>query len=421
VNRPADPAAQGSGLVGRLAPLAAGACAWATFLPVGAKYLALLGLGAAALTLLAHRRAWPRLAEDAGFRAAAAFWLLGLASLAWSAAPPSLMVAQLWLYGLLLLPPVIALACPPAIAAGALRQFALAAAVFGTASALGHRGWLPAPDSLLWHSTVNAEGNQRIVNSLVLALGLAVALWLALSSGPGRARWAWFAAAALALAGLALQDRRTGMVALPVLLAMLGLARQRSTLRRLVVVGSVAALSVAAWQYSPTVRNRIDEGLRELQTYRSSDSADTSWGMRLRLAEHTLDMVQQAPLLGHGLGSWLGEWRRRVQPGLLISIHTTPHNEYLLVASQLGLAGIALLLLLLAVQLRRAWRAGAAGQAALLAWTAIAWTGLFNVVLRDSKFSLPMLIVAGFAGALVVQRATVPPGPASATAASSSA
>lgn len=397
---------------GRLGPILAGACAWATFMPVGAKYLALLGLAASAAVALSRRRQWPTLWQDSGFRAALAFWLLGLASVAWSAATPVLVVSQLWLYGMLLLPPLIAAACPPQLASAALRQFGIAAAVFGSAGALGHLGWLPAPDSLLWHSTVNAEGNQRIVNSLVLALGLCIALWHALQATAGVGRAAWLVAAALALAGLALQDRRTGMVALPVLLAVLGLARQRSALRRGLVVAVVAGLSLAAWQYSPTVRQRLDEGLRELQTYRSSDTADTSWGMRLRLAEHTLDMVRTAPLLGHGLGSWLGEWRQRVRPGLLISIHTTPHNEYLLVAAQLGATGSLLYLLLLATQLRRTWRAGPAGQAALLAWTAIAWTGLFNVVIRDSKFSLPMLIVAGLAGALAASRPDNPPPPA---------
>lgn len=383
----------------RLAPALAGACAWAAFLPVGMKYLAFLACAIVSVVVITQQRRWPELWQDRRFRAAGALWLLCVASAGWSEATSFLIVSQIWLYGLLLLVPIIALACPPAVAATALRQFGLAAALFGAASALGHVGGLPLSDSLLWHSTVNAEGNQRIVNSLVLALGLSISLWQALQAPRRWMQAAWLLAVLLALTGLALQDRRTGMVALPVLVAVLGLARQRSPWRGLALVAVVAALSAGAWQWSPSVRGRLAEGLNDLRTYQSTDAAATSWGMRLRLAEHTLDMVREKPLLGHGVGSWLGEWRQRVQPGLLISVHTTPHNEYLLVAAQLGAAGLLLLLTLLAVNLRQAWRAGTPGQAALLVWTAIAWTGLFNVVIRDSKFALPMLIMAGFAGA----------------------
>jgi O-antigen ligase len=383
---------------GTVLMLLAGLGGWVVFMPLGIKYLVYLACGLGALLTLARQHRWGELGRNPGFRAAALFWGLTLASVFWSSASTQLIVSQLWLYGMLLVAPVISLACPPELGRMALRQFGLAAAVVGAATGLAHIGWLPA--SPLWHTTVDAEGNQRIVNSLVLSVGVAMCLLLAWQSSQPRQRLAWLGAALLALLGLALQDRRTGMVALPVLLAVLGMASQRSAWRRLALVLGVVALSVAGWQFSSSVRGRIDEGLNELRTYQSSDTAATSWGMRLRLAEHTLDMVREKPLLGHGVGSWIGQWRQRVQPGLLISIHTTPHDEYLLVASQLGLVGLVLLLGLFGSNLRRAWRAGPEGQAALVVWAAIAWTGLFNVVIRDGKFALPLLLMAGFAGAL---------------------
>lgn len=384
------------------------ACGWAAFLPIGAKYLAYLGCGAAALLALRRSGRLGELARDGGFRAVAAFWGFTLLSVLWSEGSARDIVGQLWLYGLLLLAPLISLACPPALARRVLRQFGIAAAAIGAAVALAYAGALP--DSMLWHSTVQAEGNQRIVTSLVLALGAAIAAVEALRCAPGRRaeRLGWLIGVALAVLGLALQDRRTGMVALPVLLAVLGLARLRSWTRGALLLAAVAGLSIAAWQFSPGVRARIDEGLNEVRHYQSSDTDATSWGMRLRLAEHTLDMVRERPVAGHGVGSWLVQWRQRVQPGLVISIHTTPHNEYLLIASQLGLIGIALLLWLLGRQAWTAWRAGDAGLAALLAWTAIGWTGFFNVVLRDGKFALPLLLVAALSGAVQRVRESPP-------------
>jgi O-antigen ligase len=389
------------GRPGPVLPLLALACAWAAFMPIGGKYVGYISCGLAALVALQRSGDLPRLSQWPGFQAAAAFYCFALLSVLWSSGGLREIAGQLGLYSLLLLAPVIAAGCPPAFARRVLRHFAAASAVVGGAIALDRHGLLP--DSLLWHSTVHAEGNQRIVTSLVLALGASIALVEALrSTAGGRGRWTWVAVAALAVLGLALQDRRTGMVALPVLLAVLGLAhqRQRHPGRALVLLALVAGLSIAAWQWAPGVRGRIDEGVREMLTYQSTDAAATSWGMRLRLAEHTLDMARAAPIAGNGVGSWLVEWRRRVQPGLLISIHTTPHNEYLLVLSQLGAIGIGLLGWLLLGHLWRAWQAGDAGLAALVAWTAITWTGLFNVVLRDAKFALPLLLVAGLAGAV---------------------
>jgi hypothetical protein len=394
-----------------LAPpaLLAVACAWAAFLPIGGKYAAYMACALAALLALWRTGALGRLWQQPGFQAGVAFYGFALLSVAWSTGGAREIAGQLGLYSLLLLAPVIALGTPPDFARRVLRHFAVAAALVGLAVALSHGSLLP--DSLLWHSTVHAEGNQRIVTSLVLALGATMAVVELLRCEAWTAeRWAWLAAAALALLGLALQDRRTGMVALPVLLAALGLARQgrQHWARAALLVAVVAGLSIAAWQWAPGVRHRIGEGLREIRTYQSSDTADTSWGMRLRLAEHTLDMARAAPLAGNGIGSWLVEWRRRVQPGLIISIHTTPHNEYLLVLSQLGAIGLALLAWVLGSQWWHGWRAGDAGLATVVAWTAIAWTGLFNVVLRDAKFALPLLLIAALAAA--AQRHTPPPG-----------
>lgn len=382
------------------ATVAATGCAWAAFLPVGGKYTAYVACAVAALIALWRAGTFGRLWQHPGFRAVAAFYGFAVVSVLWSTGGPREIAGQLGLYSLLLLAPVIALGTQPTFARQALRQFAIAAALVGMAVALAH--WRLLPDSMLWHSTVNAEGNQRIVTSLVLALGATMAAVEAVRSADWTAeRWAWLGAMVLALVGLALQDRRTGMVALPVLLAALGLARQgrQHWGRAVLLLVVVAGLSIAAWQWAPGVRNRIDEGLRDIRTYQSSDTAETSWGMRLRLAEHTLDMARAAPLAGNGIGSWLVEWRRRVQPGLIISIHTTPHNEYLLVLSQLGAIGLGLLAWVMVSHWRQGWKAGDAGLATVIGWTAIAWTGLFNVVLRDAKFALPLLLVAALAGA----------------------
>ena len=393
--RPQDPPAPWPA---RTASLAAAALALSCFLPLGSKYLAYLSCGAVAVLALQRAGGLTSLRQQPGVPATLALCALMAVSLLWTPAPLPFAVAQLGVFALVLLAAAIARACPAEFAHRVLRCFGVIAAAVGTLSVIDHLATLPA--SLWLASSIQADGNQRIVTSLLLALGAAISGVQALASSTRWQRLLWSSAVLLALLGLASQDRRTGMVAVPVLLAVLLLARQRSLWRSVAGLLGVAVLTVAAWQASPSVRARFDEGLREVQAYQSVDATKTSWGMRLRLTEHTVAMVREAPWLGHGVGSWRAVFVQRVEPGLLISLNTTPHNEHLLMTAQLGLAGLALWLWLLAAQLLHAWRSGPPGYIALLVWTAVAWAGLFNVVLRDTRFALPLLLLAGFAGAL---------------------
>ena len=49
--------------------------------------------------------------------------------------------------------------------------------------------------------------------------------------------------------------------------------------------------------------------------------------------------------------------------------------------------------------LRQSWRAGPGSHAALLVWAAMAAAGFFNVILRDGRFAVPLLMVAALAWA----------------------
>ncbi len=183
---------------------------------------------------------------------------------------------------------------------------------------------------------------------------------------------------------------------------------QRSWRRAIAWLGGVVVLAVLAWNSVDGIKARFVEGWAELRSYQSSGVVDTSWGMRVRMATLTMEMVRDRPLLGHGIGSWLGLWQARAQGGgRLLEEQLTPHNEYLLVASQVGAVGLFLLLVGLAAVWRLAWNSGPTGTAALLAWTLLATSSLFNAMLRDAKFSLPLLTLAALAG--IAGRSGSPP------------
>ena len=119
-------------------------------------------------------------------------------------------------------------------------------------------------------------------------------------------------------------------------------------------------------------------------------------------------MALERPLAGHGLGSWAGEWRQRVTGSALLQGHTTPHNEYLLLAFQGGLVAWALLAALFGRAVLGAVGHHGHGVPALLVLAAFAWCGLTNVALRDVKFALPLLSMAGMVSLLLGLVVVVP-------------
>lgn len=364
---------------------AAYAAAWCLYLPLGLQYVAFLGgTLAAGIATFRSGRIGTAVREPA-VAVLGLWWLWMLSSALWSPAPVPQRAAALWHYALPLAMVMIAAWLPPEGARRALRHFVAISAL----------GALLLPLGLGDRVT----GNQRIVYSLLLALGAAFAALEAVDARALRERVAWVAAGLGCAAGLALQDRRSGVIVLPLLLLALAGLRQRSWLRRGALALAVAAGAVLAWQASPTLHARIEQGLAELREYRSQGDVETSMGMRLRMVEVTLDMVRERPWAGHGAGSWPGLWRERVRGGELLQAHLTPHDEYLLVLQQGGAVGLVLFVAAIALLLRAAWRRGPAGHAALLVGITFVVASVFNAALRDAKLALPLMLLGALAWA----------------------
>ena len=387
------------------APLAA----WACYAQLGAKYIAYGGCALLCLNLLRQEGRTRQFWAEPGVRTLTAFLALMALSATWSVAPWAEAGGHVWTYSLLALLPLIVAACPPATAERALAHFVAASAVVGTLFLLRALNVLSTdPSSRLWMATLEATGNQRVVTSLLLAVGAALGLWLATRQALLRWRVLAALAALLATAGLLLQDRRTGMVVLPVMLFAWALASQRGAWRKAGGLAAVVLVAALGWQASDTVRLRFAEGAAELRNYRSSDLVDTSWGQRVRMLEVTSGMVRERPVLGHGAGSWQTLWTQRVTPRTALSVHSTPHNEFMLFAVQTGIVGLSLFVVWLGTLLAGAARSGSSGAGALMLWTAMSMSALFNAVFRDVKFALPLLLLAGLAGAVARVGNTTP-------------
>jgi O-antigen ligase len=93
---------------------------------------------------------------------------------------------------------------------------------------------------------------------------------------------------------------------------------------------------------SPLARNRMEKAVAEVSAAVSDHYVATSQGQRLALASVSWRVVKDRPLVGHGLGTWRAEFATRVPPQWQFAIgrHTSPHNEYLHIAAQLGVVAV---------------------------------------------------------------------------------
>lgn len=123
-------------------------------------------------------------------------------------------------------------------------------------------------------------------------------------------------------------------------------------------------------------------------------------GMRLEIYRNTSELVAEQPLFGHGIGNWLPLYQQKAV-GQISAGMTTPHNDYLLYATELGAFGVAALLWIWITQLRVAYQMSKSQQnserqrAMLLAMLGVAMMlgGMFNAILRDGVFAMAFMIL----------------------------
>ena len=120
-------------------------------------------------------------------------------------------------------------------------------------------------------------------------------------------------------------------------------------------------------------------------------------GMRLEIYKNTLELIAEKPWAGHGIGNWMPLYQAKAKD-MMSGTMTTPHNDYLLYCTELGLLGLLALLWIWCKQLliARQMLGGAyQEQAMLLAMLSITMMvgGMFNAILRDGVFGMAFMIL----------------------------
>ncbi|HTS55105.1 MAG TPA: O-antigen ligase family protein [Burkholderiales bacterium] len=264
-------------------------------------------------------------------------------------------------------------------------------------------GWLPAGGVITGDATNPTVFKRHITQNILMAFGALLFAELALEPARPRVRLLWAALSAAAVFNaLFLVQGRTGYVVLAALIVLF-LFR---TLRWKGVVPAAVLLVLAfaaAYQFSGSFHKRVSLALVEANEWRPGVATQDPVGIRLEFYTNTLAIVREHPVLGVGTAGFASAYAQRVQGSAMV-LTRNPHNQYLMTASQVGLVGLALLVLLFVEQWRCATRLPGAQERTLargLVLT-IAVGSVFNSLLIDHTESLFFawmsgLLYAGYA------------------------
>jgi len=268
----------------------------------------------------------------------------------------------------------------------ALYALAMSVTLVLVLSCLLKFGVIPPGRFVLGDPQNPAVFKQYLSQGIVTAFGAFLFSQLAQAAASARARWIWTGLALLAIFNVALMLRgRTGYVILTVLVlywAYHHLNRRGLSLAAaaLIVAGSILAVVPGTFQ------QRLALTVEEYRAWQPGQvtPAESSIGHRLDFYSNSAAIIAGDPLLGKGTGSFPHAYARQIK-GTHTGPSRNPHNEYLHVTVQLGLAGLLLMLHLFWQQWRTSHRLASASEGHLArALVLVMMTGcLFNSMLTD--------------------------------------
>ncbi|HVN35105.1 MAG TPA: O-antigen ligase family protein [Casimicrobiaceae bacterium] len=144
---------------------------------------------------------------------------------------------------------------------------------------------------------------------------------------------------------------RTGHIVFAVLFAYF-LYRQFGAKGFALAIGALAALAVVVFLSPDTMlHKRITLADDELQQWRSGAPPDlrNSVGLRLEMLRNTIEVIRDNPILGVGTGGF-GKAYAELANRTGDTLTKNPHNEFLMIVAQFGLAGFVVLVCVFGTQ-----------------------------------------------------------------------
>ena len=205
-----------------------------------------------------------------------------------------------------------------------------------------------ADNPVIFHSHITQN------NMMAFAVFLALLNFREATSRTARIAWGLFALLGVINVLFMVQGRTGYMILLMLMIWFAWSTLARYMLKRgrpwgwrqgLAVMLVFAGIATAVYHSSLRLQERVDLVASEYRAWQPNHGKDTSTGQRLDFYYNTLQIVRQHPVFGVGTGGFAAAFARQTV-GTEVKQATNPHNEYLLVAVQTGMIGLALLLYL---------------------------------------------------------------------------
>lgn len=278
---------------------------------------------------------------------------------------------------------------------GYLLRGLLAGGVFALTVILFHNLVHSLPRWTIWHQMLIVQGNASSQKWIMLALLSATSLTLACYSESSKKRWLFGSLALLSALTVATYSasRNSYVVLLAAgVAAMLFVIRdwKRSAIWSIPVV----SLSFALLSLSSAAQYRLNLLVLELNRYMTEGYFMSSVGVRAHMYVTAWNEMWTHWFLGNGLGSWKAIWLSASTAYPKMAMLHNPHNDFLLWGVELGLVGMATLVLIIMKMTRDAWHYNTPTSAVgwIMAW-GLAITALFNAPFRDGALGMSMIIL----------------------------
>jgi O-antigen ligase len=283
------------------------------------------------------------------------FTLLALGALYADASASSSLLHLRKYADLLLIPVFLSLFRDAAVRRQAIHALAISLALVLALSYLVKLGLLSDIPPIRGNPDDPVVFKEHLTHNILMAFAVFLFAWLALSAVSVRARLAWATLAMFALVNVAIMVHgATGYLVLAGLLLLLGYRRLGWRGLGAAVLG-MTLIAAALMTVTNPFQQRVNKIAKELHEWRADQPAQTSTGWRLEFYGNTLAIIAEHPVLGVGTGGFAAAYAAKVK-GSGMAATQNPHNEFLLVMAQLGIAGLLALLWLFWRQWRLAAR-----------------------------------------------------------------
>lgn len=260
------------------------------------------------------------------------------------------------------------------------------------------------PFTEFWAHFTHPTTNKSISASILFSFAAAVSIAMALHQH----KWARFGAiltfAICVIVIVVVLGKRTAIVGIFIGIIAITLHQWRGNLFKF--AGGILALTILAastYSFVPTLQNRIDQGVLEVQGALDGKVSLESWNVRIQMIRHTTDMMLEKPALGWGIGSWNTQWRGRAPE--IMKDYNMPHNDFLWMGAQAGIPGALAWLAIFLAACCRGWQTHTiSGQVVFAIALMALFSSLVNNGTRDAGLGLPILFILGVTLAFINTR-----------------